>query len=1124
MVEYTKEQLQAINHDRGNILVSASAGSGKTFVMIERLIRLIAEGKAGIKDILAVTFTEAAASEMKEKLKKALTEKIGEGKRELIPELLEVSTADISTMHAFCAKLIRTYFYAVGLSPDFKILDANQANTIKADCLQKVFNGLYQEKSDWFFRLFDCHAKKRLDGGLKAIIGNLYDFFESEANPEAYYNLFEQNYSEEGFEKLCGEYKKYIDNSLNIFLDRARVCLIGLNQKGLKKGAEFCVHLQNSIREMLSCNLFELKRFETFSLKLAFETKLDEEGLSLKEEAKDIRDGVCELLEEVCSSVSDSQTERGKLAELYSHAESVVKVLRLFKEAYASAKAEDNLLDFNDLEHFALKILSDETAYGEDGKTICNAVKEKYKYIFIDEYQDTNGVQECIINKLANDNVFMVGDEKQSIYAFRGCRPEFFHDKFLKMQRNGEQTVILNDNFRSAQAVLDSVNQIFGYSMTGEYYGMDYRGNFDLKNGKVYPEDKTGRVNLHFFQKTRAPKAPLEKPRIYDVLDCLDDEQEVQRADETSLICDIILKELGSEYYDFKEKTIKRVTFSDIAILAGHRGNAYVSKMVRSLVAHNIPVSSLVKQNLCDFPEVSVLLNLLKLIDNFEQDIPLAIVLKSAIGGLSEEDLAEIALYYRDNCQKEGKNGGYYTAVNYYIQNAKTPLAQKLKEFSEYFAKIRVLADYYGTADILERVIQDFSMENFLLAEKGGRDKVKRVKQFINVARSGDGKLTVREFLKKVKTSPEAFEAGECNEENAVKVMTVHASKGLEFPVVIVVETASKFIGGGKDGDEMLLDREYGFALKSFNHKDRTTEETLLRSLIRFRAKNQSMKEAMRLFYVATTRAKYSMHIVYGASKDSRRNNFTGAEAYIDFIPAQMPKQSYCAEDFDFIELKNQTRTVMLSKTDEVALEKMRDNFAYVYPFEEDTALPLKASVTGTINHNQEEPVYYIYSEGKTDAERGSIAHKIMEYYNPTGGDFHAQVEDIIERGILSREQVEKINLERLNSVIAGGALAQFRGQLYREQPFIVNIPASKLFGTQSEEEVLVQGIIDLLEISQEGIRIADYKYSALSKESLFNKYRKQLELYSYAAQKITGKNVIERVLINIYSGETIKF
>lgn len=1112
MPEYTKEQRQAVFHDKGDILVSASAGSGKTYVMIERLIRLVSEKKAGVKDILAVTFTEAAASEMKEKLKKALNDKISEGNLSLIPEVLEVSTADISTMHSFCGKLIRTHFYTVGVAPDFKIIDAQQASTLKEDCMQKTFRELYESKEPWFINLLDCHAKKRLDGGLKALVFSLYDFFESEADPEKSYSVFEELYSEKGFEAVCKDYKKLIDEKLINYLDRLKICINYLNAKGLKKGSDFCLQLFNDLSSMLSENLFGLKKFENYSLKLSFETKLSEEATKIKEETKEIRESVKDLIKEACASFSDSISERQKLPHLMEHAKNLVKVLRAFKQTYANAKSQDNLLDFNDLEHFALKVLQDDTAR--------EAIQAKYKYIFIDEYQDTNGVQESIINMLSSNNVFMVGDEKQSIYGFRGCRPEFFRDKFEKMKKNGQTTVVLNDNFRSCQAVLDAVNQIFGYAMTSEFYGSDYRGNFDLKNGKVYPDEYQGRFALHYFHKTRAEKAPPETPRVYDVLEELDKPEDEEISGEVALICDIILKELGKEYYDFKEKTTKRIGYSDIAILAGHSGNAYVTKMVNGLVSRNIPVTSSVKQNLCDFPEIMLFIALLNLLDNSKQDIPLATVLKSPIVGLTDEDLAEIVTYFRN--AKE--IGGFYSAVDFYAENNQSEIAKKLIKFKNYLEKTRLLADYYGASDILERVILDCSLMPYFYAQTNGESAVRRIKQFISLARSGSTKQTIKEFLKKIKASPESFQVAECNEENTVRVMTVHASKGLEFPVVIVVETASRFIGSGVGGDEVLLDREYGFALKYYDVEERKTSETILRSLIKLKAKNDNMKEAMRLFYVATTRAKYSMHLVYGSSKDNRKERFTGAKAYVDFIPLCIESKNYQAEDFDFINLKDEKRTVLLSKSDIHAEEQMRKNFSFRYPCLEETALPLKTGVTTAIKDSQEDVhVYYVYQEDKTDAERGVIAHKIMELYNPNGKDFLTQVQNMIDDGCLTKEQVEKINLSRLKKVIEDGALKNFTGKLYREQPFMVNVPANLIFPVATEENVLVQGIIDLLEINGETARIADYKYSALTVDSLVSKYRKQLDLYTYAVEKVTGKKVVERVLINVYSGETVK-
>lgn len=1115
MAEFTKEQLTAINHGKGNILVSASAGSGKTSTMIERAKRLILECGVDVNQLLVVTFTESAAADMKEKLKKSLLEQIDKtGGERLIKQLAEVSTADISTLHSFCGRLIRQYFFAVGLSPDFKIIDQAEATVMRKECVDRAFKEFYDSEEGWFYTLVDRHASGRTDAKFKELVLSAYEFCDSEANPKLLMDKFRYNYSLDGFNALLGEYKRSLNQELQKILLDCEEALAVLRNYSLPKLTAFTLDIINAIKEVLcGQDVYVVKKYENFSFRLDVERKLDETILEYKDIVANARDMFKSLCKKVGKHVTDRENDLRVFEVCFEHTEGLMRIVERFSELYAKEKREENVLDFNDLEHFALKILSDEN--------IRSAVQCKYEYVFVDEYQDTNGVQEEIINLVSNDNLFMVGDIKQSIYGFRGCRPEFFDNKFKNMCALGQSVVQLNHNFRSSQAVIDLVNRVFNFCMVEKYFGSNYKGNSELISGGVYPVDKVGRAEIHFLQKQEKEKKQEERPRVYDILDHIFDEQEDDTPSVASLVVEIINQELGKKYYDPKTKAEKQVTYGDIAILTRNKNNKFVLDLVKGLNKYGVPVSSEVKENICDFPEILTIINALKLVDSFSQDIPLASTLKSPIGGFGDQDFYEIASFYSD--ENKNAHGGFYDAFNYYLENQNTPLALRLKRFKEYFDGVRTLSDFVGAEGVINKLVKDNDLEGFLLAERNGRVKLARLRRLISATATMGKRLTVKEFLNKVDACPDAFGFSECGQENTVKAMTIHASKGLEFPVVIVCGLERAMNADEEYGD-VLFSRDYGFAIKHYDDALRTKNETFLRGVIKEQMRKERLKEEMRLFYVALTRAKYSLHLTFEGKEDSRKSVFSGADHFIDYVPDTLELTGHEHSDFDFTNLKGGIPAILIGKADTETMQLMQNNFSYLYPFNADTKLPLKTNVTEASKTENEILTYVLFDEQSPDIERGVIAHKLLEYYNfGTNESVYKQAEWLVLNGVLTRENIEKINLDRIEKALSSGVTDCLKGfKLYREKTFICALPAKFVTETDSDEKVLVQGMIDLLAVCGDKAIIVDYKYSALDKESIVRKYKKQLDLYAYAVERVLNKQVTAKIIINIFTGETV--
>ncbi len=1119
MSNFTIEQLQAVEHKSGNLLISASAGSGKTHTMISRLVRLVMQENVDVNQILAVTFTEKAAFDMKEKLKTALLKAQDEDKGRLYKQIALIPTCDISTLHAFCARLIRLYFYEVGLSPDFVIADEALAKTMRKECIDKTFKEFYDLGEDWFYILVDRHALNRKDDLLKELVVSAYLFANSEQKPDQLLDKYQSEYTKENFENLLNVYFEMLKSEISLLEKEIANAYALLSGDGLLKGAEFAKAVLCDVQIVLNAKDVYIAKghFESLGLRLNFERKLTTQQEELKQIVKDSREKFKKVIQRFNKHLSDKEGDFYNFSKLSLDTERFVSIVKRFTKNYDAEKRDENVLDFADLEHFALKILN--------SQTIRDDLRKKYKYVFVDEYQDINGVQESIISLIANDNLFMVGDVKQSIYGFRGCRPDFFAKKYESMQQNGQKVLSLNHNFRSAKNIIDMVNQVFCYSMTKDYFESEYKGNSELISGGVYPQEKTGRAVFHILEKEEKKALDEEKPRVYNILQEINKSVDFKDNHTASLLTEIINQELKNTYYDFKTKSDRQITYSDIAILTRNKHNGYVEGLVKGLMMHGIPVVSDVKENVCDYPEIQMVVNVLKLVDNFNQDIPLASTLLSPIANFTNDDLAEIVCKFSHSERaKQNKKWSFIDAYNYYLENEQGALFQRLKNFHNYIADLTFTAQFIGAEGVLNKIINQKEIESYLYAQHNGSKKVALLNRLVYASIEGDKKLTVSEFLRKIQDAPDSFSFADSQQEDSVSLMTIHASKGLEFPVVIVCGL-ERNMNLEDNAHDMLFSREHGLAHMSYDDEKRKKSETLLRGVIKEKNRVNSIKEELRLFYVALTRATYSMHLVYEGELKKRRESFAGAEKFIDYIPNTMPYVMHSPSDFAFTELKSDTRKIIIGQSDEKIVSELQDRFSKKYAYIEDTTLPLKLGVTTASGQEKEELVHLLFDEPTPDIEKGNIAHKIMEYYDfDSCLSLYEQVKQMIQNQILTTEQVQKVNLERIQKAINSGAFDDVKGtKLYREKTFLTCIDADMVLDKKSKEQIVLQGIIDLLSIGSDGAIIIDYKYSSLDSQSLKKQYHRQLELYAYATKKVLDMNIKKMVVVNLFTGEIVE-
>lgn len=1119
-VKFTEDQKRVVEHNDGNILVSASAGSGKTHTMISRLIRLITEGKSSLKRVLALTFTESAASEMKEKLRSALIKSINEtGNEKLVKELGEIASADISTIDSFCKRLVKKYFFEVGVSPDFAIADEAVSLSLKKEAVDKTFSEFYASKNQKFKSLVDKYSPKRKDDDLREIVSWIYEKCSSCENEEELFEKTLYYYTNEGYEELKKEYKLLLDRNLKKLVREVEEISQGFQDLNYLRSAEFCEALISDMQNFINGDSVYVYKTK-YSIKLFSSSKMDEEGNALKELVTKSRDKLVKIIADANDCLTDDETAKERNAILSEHTNLIFSLVKRYGEIYSELKREENLLDFSDLERQTLELLKKDA--------VRESVKDCYDYIFLDEYQDVNGVQEAIMGLISKDNTFMVGDAKQSIYGFRGCRPEFFEEKFKKMKALGVGAEKLNENFRSAPAVIEMVNKVFSYSMTEEVYGQRYKNNAELVHGGLFDDEHQGRAELHLLIKSKNKKTDTLVPEVYDLLkDAMKEEQSDVNLT-AGLVAKIVEEELNKTYYDAKEGVTKKIEYKDIAILTRDRNSKYVADLIKGLSLIGIPTVTDSKETITDYPEIRSLTSLLELTTGYYKDLPLAMLMKSPIGGFTNEELAEISLAYGECGEESKKREGFSYAVLHFAKSEKGELAEKTRAFLEYLNGIRELSAFLSAHDLLSRVIEEKNIEAYLLASKRGEQKLARVR-FLLSASEGEGKnYSTKEFLRLIKTNPNTLKATIFGGEDSVKVMTIHASKGLEFPVVIVCGLEKKH--NIKDqSSPILYERNHGFASKYYDDNSRLIYPTILRGVIKERIKEQTIKEELRLFYVALTRAIYSLNLTYLTEQDTRKDYFNGADKFIDYIPGNIPKTEYTEEDINVSNGLAETRKVLISEINQTEIKLIKDRMNYIYPYKSDTTLPLKTSVTEANSLNKTE--YYKVEElvreytDKTDTKKGTIAHRFLELYD---FDQMPQVKEyakkLIDNGLISSEELDEINLERIGDAINGGAFNGLKDKkLYREKRFLVNLPASEVLGVDSKEEILLQGTIDLLAVGENEAMVIDYKYSSASPEKIKERYSKQLNLYALAVEKVLGKKVVSKTVINLISGQTIE-
>ena len=1189
MPTFTPEQ-EKVLAAKGKIIVSASAGSGKTTVMIEKILRLIKDG-VDVSELLAVTFTRKAAAQMKEKLRKELIKAINDSdtsaqtRERLKKQLAAVPSADISTIHSFCADLIRSNFFALGIDNSFSILlnDDPDVTALSAKAVDIIFNEAYAQNEADFLKLLSVYFRSKSDNALRKIFTQTY---EKLRDRDDYISFLENSgdFSVELFQQVCADllerlkekcsyYRTMLATEWDYFQAAHEADIREAEELAQQKGKK--VKPPKERAGWTTCKLLDelfesiLQAPDYFSAcaivkpNIPNKEKARETDEPLRryhvERLANIKSKVDDIFKKEFSVTLSYEEELANFLNSGETAKALAKYLLRFDTVFSELKRERNALDCNDLEHFTLKLLAQEE--------ILQSVQNKYRYVFVDEYQDVNPVQEKILSLVGKDNVFLVGDVKQSIYGFRGSRSEYFLQKQESFDAFEDAfSLYLSRNFRSSDKVLDAVNAQFSLAMTNATSGLDYATTSKMEKGGRY-EENSGDVQIHFVVEKEEIDENTERG-VYSVRKNYN-QKKGKATDIAKKIEEIIQNACKHEWFDADSNSWRKINYSDIAILSRKKSGG-IGKVISYLTTQSIPVTTNASINICEYPEIKTLIDILSLIDNAEQDVPLCSALLSSMANLTADDLTKIRLaypqehFFRNACKK-------------YAEEAGGVLGYKLQKFYSYFNQLRLHATIMGAGSLLAKIISDTRMETSWISRENGVGCTKRVHRFIEETQAGET-LSVHAFLSRLKALDYDIQFNENGGEDAVKVMTMHASKGLEFPVVILYDLNESFHGA--DRDPVLVEETYGLAPKAYDTEKLEVASTLLRRLYDKKEQENCVRDELNLYYVALTRAKYGLHMIFTeqpASPDVRY-----ARSFADFT------------DFDvwseYVSLQTQAELIPLERLtlgntpDETLVDKIEAAFLWKYKYKGFENLPVKSSATALMqaDYEQIEAVSRYHStdsareellakkqfnrymppmdntadaqEERARTERGLAYHAFLEYFDFSllydenaniveseilRGRISEQLSNAKESKAFAETYYEYLEEEKLFIILSNPVFARFKDcALYKEKQFLAGLTIEetlalraekgkeKSFGAevQTEEcddQIIFQGALDLLAVGDGKAHIIDYKYSLKDAQYLREHYALQLALYKNVVSKILKipKHNITCTIVNIALG-----
>ena len=1117
-VSWTTEQQQVIDLRNRNILVSAAAGTGKTAVLVERIVKIITDKNhpVDIDHLLIVTFTNAAAAEMRERIGNAIEKALDEqpGNEHLLRQLTLIHNAQITTIDSFCLYVVRNHFHEIDLEPNFRIGDEGELKLLREDVLGRVLEQNYEEPSEAFSDFVEGYASGRTDVALNEMILQLYEFSRSYPWPEKWLDSFVGAYRIETREELDrAEWLAPLTENICFVLKDCEQLLkqaLAITQQddgpdmyekavqsdlekyeGLSRLTSFC-ELSGALSDIKYDRLASSRGFEGDPDKL-------ELVKSLREQAKDVVKKLCKQYFFCSPEMMIEQLERTE-----PMLEEVVRLTKQFADEFAAAKRRKNLVDFHDVEHFALQILVDEET--EKAKKTAEEFRDTFEEIMIDEYQDSNEVQETLLRSISREergenNIFMVGDVKQSIYRFRLARPELFMKKYdsYSLEESTTQRIDLHKNFRSREEVLTCTNDIFYKIMARSLGNVEYDAEAALYPGASYP------VSADFT------------PEI--LLAGSNDEllEDTELSDKKTLEAKIVAEEIRhlmktQPVTDKATGELRAARYSDIVILLRSL-SGWADSLVEVLNGNGIPAHTVSSTGYFSTVEVQTVLSMLRLLDNPRQDIPMAAVLRSPMAGLTDEELAVLRLedgsvpfheavlelaegLYEEDGQKEisdseadseadqkqGRN-----ADGKKEDDIETTAHRKLLKFYKKYRQLRQLVPDTPIHELIEIILRETGYGHYVAAMPAGNRRTANLNMLLEKAAAYE-KTSYKGLFHFVRYIDELqkydVDFGEADmvgeNEDVVRIMSIHKSKGLEFPIVIVSGMGKNF-NKQDTRSKMVLHPELGIGLDYMDGKLRIKSPTIAKKAIAKQIDLENLGEELRVLYVALTRAKEKL-ILTGTLKDApekleffrQQANLSkaadrplsyltreGASGYLDWIlPAVLsygdkyPVRIVEAAELVLDEVENQLeqnedlteRIEEIEAADTQLVGQLKQRFSQRYPYQVDVLRKNKYSVSElkhramrerfeaeqeeTVPAFLEEPVtptipLFIQREESVEQEtanrgalRGTAVHRVMECY-----DFAS--EKSVQEQMEAMEKEEKITAD-MRALVKEQTVADF--------------------------------------------------------------------------------------------------
>lgn len=1138
---WTAEQRRAIETP-GSLIVSAAAGSGKTAVLTERIARHILEG-ASPDDLLVVTFTRAAAAEMKKRIGDRLSalaaQQQGDEAARLYAAAESIGRANISTIDGFCSHVLRRHFDIAGLDPAFRAGEEAENLALRQEALDELMERYYAQKG--FSDLVDAFGE---EAEFSAQFLRLYEFIMAQPEPMEWLRGAVDKYDiAEDALPLCPaaeEYLKGLKVRLGAYMDILRSRRDEIAEDYPKTAAILDgdltqlggALLQKSLRGY--ANQLSACAFATFSMRGAEK--------SYSKYVKNPRD---DMKKEVQKHIALSGKPMGRQAKLLAGIKPLLDMLYSFTgdfiALYSEKKEQAGIIDYADMEHIALGLLR--------LPAVAKEYRDRFSFVFIDEYQDCSPLQNALFSALARpDNLFIVGDVKQSIYGFRMAEPTMFTERIDEFSRR-DAALHLSANFRSSNEVIEGVNSIFTPIMTKETGGVDYDETARLVHGRR--DASPGGAELHVISRS----APL------DTGDAADEntEEQLLAAEAEALFAAGRIRELLCESFTDRKGNTRNYKYSDIVILHSSPKNV-AEAWVRTLSREGIPVYAELTGGYFDAIEVQIFLNLLAIIDNPLQDIPLISVLRSPIGGFSTEELITL----RADCRE----GLFYEALKAGADRD-TPLGHKAGGFLGRLKRWRAQGELYDITELIAMLLEDTGFENYVSALPGGQSRRANLEALIKNAgiysNSGHGIRGFLRFMEKAR-SGDSLGAAQIASANVVRLISIHKSKGLEFPAVILGGLSVNFNKKSRSS-VLVLDSSLGIGLKAARGSSR--ELNLYHSAIAERIWRREISERMRLLYVAMTRASEKL-IMLCSFRDVEKglgagripvtpNTCSGAERFADWIlpvlfssPTGNPLREYlgmpplsghktilCAIHPTLqisalgAALPREEYLAFTRQAIEEGPGEYAELFAWRYPYGADTVLPSKISVSQLIGNLPElgqYPDFMRDSMAERAVSRGTAAHKLMEHLpiaKHTFASVNACLKELTDRGTLTKKEAEGIYAANIVDFFSKGLGSRMLAspRVERELAFNHRVKANSVFDADTDETLLLQGIIDCCFIEGGGWVLIDYKTDYVPKgraKEVAMSHAKQLRLYKSALEELTGIPVKECWIHLLSTGESV--